>query len=148
MANPSGGQSRLFMIVVVGLVGLLMIGLVAIAGLVVYTRFLAPTPSPSVVAEATSTPAATVAPTATRPSTAVPTSTVPSEGPTATRVLQEGSPTVVQTPEAGATPTVAPEGGDEMAPTGFGPLEALVAGVALVLVILLVRRLRLSSRPS
>jgi hypothetical protein len=150
MANPSGGQSRLFMIVVVGLVGLLMIGLVAIAGLVVYTRFLAPTPSPSVVAEATSTPVVTVAPTATRPLTPVPTSTAPQEGPTATRVVQEGSPTTEgETPEAGtATPTVAPEGGGEMAPTGFGPLEALVGGVALLLVIILVRRLRLSSRPS
>lgn len=149
MTNPSGGQSRLFMIVVIGLVGLLMIGLVAIAGLVVYTRFLAPTPSPSVVAGATSTPAATVAATATRPSTPAATSTVAGEGPTATRVIQEGSPTAVQTPEGGtATPTVAPEGGGEMAPTGFGPLEALVGGVALLLVILLVRRLRLSSHPS
>jgi hypothetical protein len=148
MANPSGGQSRLFMIVVIGLVGLLMIGLVAIAGLVVYSRFLAPTPSPSVVAEATSTPAVTVAPTSTRLATPVGTATAAGEGPTATRVIQEGSPTAVQTREATATPTVASEGGGEMAPTGFGPLEALVGGVGLLLVILLVRRLRLSSHPS
>lgn len=149
MTNPSGGQSRLFIIVVIGLVGLLMVGLLAIAGLVVYTRFLTP-PPPTVVAEATSTPRATVAPTATSASTAVATSTPPQEGATATKVVQEGSPTAVvatATP-GGPTPTVTAEGGGEMAPTGFGPLEALVGGVGLLLVILLVRRLRLSSRSS
>jgi cytoskeletal protein RodZ len=150
MTSPSGGQSRLFIIVVIGLVGLLMIGLLAIAGLVVYTRFLAPTPPPTVVAEATSTPRATVAPTATSPPTAAATSTPAEEGATPTRVVQEGSPTaVVPTPTPGGpTPTPTAEGGDEMAPTGFGPLEALVGGVGLLLVILLVRRLRLSSRTS
>jgi cytoskeletal protein RodZ len=152
MTSPGGGQSRLFMIVVIGLVGLLMIGLLAIAGLVVYTRFLAPTPPATVVAEATSTPRPTVAPTATSPSTAVATSTPPEEGATATKVVQEGSPTaVVPTPTPGGptpTPTPTAEGGGEMAPTGFGPLEALVGGVGLLLVILLVRRLRLSSRTS
>jgi hypothetical protein len=150
MANPGGGQSRLFIIVVVGLVGLLMIGLVSIAGLVVYTRFLAPTASPTVVAGVTPSRVSTVAPTATRPPTAVATATSEQEGPTATRVVQEGSPAPEdETPAPeGATPTATVEGGDELAPTGFGPLEALVGGIALVLVILLVRGLRMSSRTS
>jgi cytoskeletal protein RodZ len=149
MANPSGGQSRLFMIVVVGLVGLLMLGLVAIAGLVVYTRFLAPAASPTVVAEVTPSRVPTVAPTSTTPSTAAATSTPEQEAPTATRVLQEGTPEPEgETPVAGTTPTATPEGEGELAPTGFGPLEALVGGVALVLIILLVRGLRMSSRTS
>ncbi len=135
MANPSGGQSRLFLIVVVGLVGLLMIGLVSIAGLVVYTRFLAPTPPATVVAEATFTPVAT----ATSPATVVASPTPSDEAPTATRVIGEGSPA----PE-GPTPTATPKGADELAPTGFGPLEAVLGGVVLLIIILFVRRVRLS----
>jgi hypothetical protein len=147
MAVPSGGQNRLFLAVVLGLVGLLMIGLVAIAGLVVYTRFLAPTPSPTVVAEATLTPEATVASTATSPAVVEDTPTSETEGATPTRVIQEGSPGPEgATPSpGGGTPTATPEGGGEMAPTGFGPLEAMLGGVALVAVILVLRRLRLSS---
>jgi cytoskeletal protein RodZ len=152
MANPSGGQSRLFMIVVVGLVGLLMVGLVAIAGLVVYTRFLAPAASPTVVAEVTPTSGPTVAATSTSAPTVAATSTAEEgEAATATRVIQEGTGTPAaegETPVTGATATATPEGEGELAPTGFGPLEALVGGVALVLVILLVRGLRMSSRPS
>jgi len=142
MANPSGGQSRLFLFVVLGLVGLLMVGLVAIAGLVVYTRFLAPTPSPTTVALVTPSPRATVPATATVPPGVVATSTPVAGAPTPTRVIQEGTPA----PE-GATPTVTatPQGGGELAPTGFGPLGAVVGGVVLVLIILAVRRLRLSA---
>ena len=145
MANPSGGQSRLFLIVVLGLVGLLMVGLLSIAGLVVYTRFLAPTPSPTVVAQVTPSPEPTAAPTSTSP--AVATATSPGAAASPTRVIQEGS----QGPEgatATATRTPTAEGGDEMAPTGFGPMEAFVGGAALVVIILVVRRLRLSSGTS
>jgi len=145
MANPSagGGQNRLFLVVVLGLVGLLMVGLVAIAGLVVYTRFVAPGASPTTVALVTPSPRAT----ATVATTVVParTPTTSAGAATPTRVVQEGTPA----PE-GATPTVkataTPQGGGELAPTGFGPLGAVAGGVALVLVILAVRRLRL--RPS
>jgi cytoskeletal protein RodZ len=142
MASPGGGQSRLFLVVVLGLVGLLMVGLVAIAGLVVYTRFLAPTASPTTVALVTPSPHATVGATATTPPTVVATSTLAAEAPTATRVVQEGTPA----PE-GATPTATatPQGGGELAPTGFGPLGAVVGGVVLVLIIVGVRRLRLSA---
>ena len=141
MTESSGGQNRLFLIVVVGLVGLLMIGMVAIAGLVVYTRFLAPASTPTVVAGVTPSAAPTVAPTATRPPAEVATPTPEGGAPTPTLVIQEGTP-----PPEGPTPTATatPEGGSEMAPTGFGPLEAFVGGLALVLIILLVRRVRLS----
>jgi hypothetical protein len=147
MANPSGGQSRLFLIVVVGLVGLLMVGLIAIAGLVVYTRFLTPTASPTVVAGVTPSPVPSVAPTATTAATVVATPTSGLEAPTATRVLQTGSPGpegATPSPQ-GAAPTATAQGDGEMAPTGFGPLEAFAGGLALLLVIVLVRRLRLSS---
>jgi hypothetical protein len=147
MVNPDGTQSRLFVIVAFGLVGLLMIGLLAIAGLVVYTRILAPTPSPTVVAEATPSAVLSVTPTAV-PSTPVGTPTPGAETPTATRVVQEGTPTVgdhTPSPEEG-TPTATPQGGGEMAPTGFGPFGAALGGVVLLLVILFVRRLRLSSQ--
>jgi cytoskeletal protein RodZ len=145
MANPSGGQSRLFLIVVLGLVGLLMVGLLSIAGLVVYTRFLAPTPSATVVAQVTPSPEITAAPTGTSPA-GVSTATPQTEAATPTRVLQEGSP-APEGATATATRTPTAEGG-EMAPTGFGPMEAFVGGVVLVLVILVVRRLRLSSGTS
>jgi len=141
MANPSGTQSRVFVIVAIGLVGLLMVGLVSIAGLVVYTRFLAPSTSPTVVAEVTGSPRPVTTPTLGVPSPPIPTGTAGGPAPTATRVLVEGgSPTA--TPEEGATPSPTPTGGGEMAPTGFGPLEAAVAGIGLLVVILLVRRLR------
>jgi len=143
MANPSGGgQNKLFLAVVIGLVGLLMLGLVAIAGLVVYTRFVAPGPSPTTVALVTPSPRATVAATATVATTVVPARTPTAGAATPTRVIQEGTPA----PE-GATPTVkataTPQGGGQLAPTGFGPLGAVAGGVALVVVILAVRRLRL-----
>ncbi|HUW95735.1 MAG TPA: hypothetical protein VMW58_08100 [Anaerolineae bacterium] len=146
MANPSGGQSRLFLIVVLGLVGLLMVGLLSIAGLVVYTRFLAPTPSPTVVAQVTPSPEPTAAPTGTSPAV-VATATPQQAATTPTRVIQEGSP-APEGATATATRTPMAEGGDEMAPTGFGPMEAFAGGVVLVLIILVVRRLRLSSGTS
>jgi hypothetical protein len=147
MTDSSGRQNRLFLVVVIGLVGLLMIGMVSIAGLVVYTRFLAPATTPTVVAGVTPSAAPTLASTATRPPAEVATPTSEQEEPTATRVVQEGSPAPEgATPSpGGATATATPEGGGEMAPTGFGPLEAFVGGLALVLIILLVRRVRLSS---
>ena len=47
MENPDGVQSRIFIIVAVGLVGVLMLGILSIAGLVVYTRLLAPSETPT-----------------------------------------------------------------------------------------------------
>lgn len=140
MTESSGRQNRLFLGVVVGLVALLMIGMVSIAGLVVYTRFIAPSATPTVVALVTPSTAPTVAATATRPPAEAATRTPEGGAPTPTRVIQEGTPS----PE-GPTPTATavPVGGDDMPETGFGPLEAVVGGLALVLIILLVRRVRL-----
>ena len=90
MANPSGTQSRVFVIVAIGLVGLLMVGLVSIAGLVVYTRFLAPSPSPTVVAEVTGTPQPVTTPTLGVASTPIPTETAGGPAPTTIRSLWVG----------------------------------------------------------
>lgn len=147
MANPNGTQSRVFVIAAIGLVGLLMVGLLAIAGLVVYTRFIAPSPSPTVVAEATITPGVTPSPTATKPASPVATPSPGGAAPTATKVIEGATPAPggqTPGPEEG-TPTATPTGGGEMAPTGFGPLEAAVVGVVLLLVILFVRRVRFSA---
>jgi len=148
MENPNGAQSRIFIIVAIGLVGLLMLGLLSIAGLVVWTRFLAPSETPTVVAEATlpSTPVPGV--TATQPPAPVGTPTV-GGAPTATRVIEPGaSPTAggeTPAPEGGS-PTATPTGGDGIPDTGFGPLEAVVGGIVLLVVILFVRRLRLTGQ--
>ena len=140
MTESSGRQNRLFLIVVVGLVALLMIGMVSIAGLVVYTRFLAPSATPTVVAKVTPSVAPTVAATATRPPAEVASPTPEGGVPTPTLVIQEGTPS----PEGPtATATAVPVEGDDMPETGFGPLEAVVGGLALILIILLVRRVRL-----
>jgi len=141
MENPDGAQSRIFIIVAIALVGLLVVGLVSIALLVGYTRFVAPILRPTVVAEATFSPVATFTATATLPSTPVATPTG-EEVPAATRVMGAGaSPTPGE-----AGPTATPTGEEEMAPTGFGPLEAAVGGVILLVLILFVRRLRLTGR--
>lgn len=149
MENPDGGQTRVFTIVAIGLVGLLMVGILAIAGLVVYTRFLAPSASPTVVAEATPSAEPTSTPTSTVPASPAATPATPAEAPTATRVVGVGTPAEGE----GATPTQVtegatetPEGGGEMAPTGFGPLEAVAGGVVLLVIIVFIRRLRLTGQ--
>jgi hypothetical protein len=141
MENPDGAQSRIFIIVAVGLVGLLMIGLLSIAGLVIYTRFLAPSPSPTVVAAATFTPTSVPITTPTATSPAV--TPGAGEAPTATLVVQPGEET--PTPEGGP-PTGTPTGEGEIPDTGVGPLEAVVVAVVLLLVILFVRKLRFTGQ--
>jgi hypothetical protein len=148
MAAFGGAQNRLFVIVAVGLVGVLIIGLLSIAALVVYTRFLAPPASPTVVAGATSTPVPEATATPTVAPSPVRTATV-GQAPTPTRVIgPAASPQPGEaTPTPGeAAPTATPEGGGQIAPTGFGPLEALLGGGFLVVVILFVRRLRMSGQ--
>jgi hypothetical protein len=153
MENPDGAQSRIFIIVAIGLVGLLMLGIVSIALLVGYTRIVAPRLRPTVVAITTPTPTQVPGVTATATQPAAPVTTpIIGESPTATRVIEpgasptpgEGSPTAI--PAAEVSPTATPAGGAEIPETGFGPLEAVVGGIILVVLILLVRRLRLAGR--
>jgi cytoskeletal protein RodZ len=146
MENREGAQNRTFIIVAIGLAALLIVGLVSIAGLIAYTRFLAPSPTPPVVAEATATPEASVTATLSPTPVATPTAT---KAPTATRVVEAAaSPTPGgETPTPGeASATATPAGEDEIPDTGFGPLEAVVGGIILLLLVLFVRRLRLAGR--
>jgi hypothetical protein len=148
MENPDGVQSRIFIIVAIGLVGLLMIGLLSIAGLVVYTRFLAPAASPTTVAVASPSPTSVELATPTLPVAPGVTPTV-GEVPTATRVVQPAASPApgeeTPTPVEGA-PTATPVGGEGIPDTGFGPLEAVVGGVVLLVIILFVRRLRFTGQ--
>jgi hypothetical protein len=142
MENPDGVQSRIFIIVAIGLVGLLMIGLLSIAGLVVYTRFLAPAASPTTVAVASPTQPSVAGATPTLP--AAPGVTPVGPAPTPTLVVQ---PAASPAPgEATPAPTATPTGEEEIPDTGFGPLEAVVGGVILLLIILFVRRLRFTGQ--
>jgi hypothetical protein len=141
MENPDGLQSRIFVIVAISLVGLLMVGIVSIAGLVIYTRILAPSATPPV---AITTPTATQVPGVTATATPVPGLVTPTAGEfaTATRVIGPGASPTPGESAATATPT----GQGEIPDTGFGPLEAVVGGIVLLVIILFVRRLRMSGQ--
>ena len=128
------GENRIFTMIALGLVGLLILGLLGIGGLIIFTRLRGPA-TPTVVAELTPTATPTKAPTATP--TKAPTAT-PTKPPTAT-------PTRVATPSP--TPVVTPTPTEEGVPeTGWGPLEGVLAGSFLAILILVSRRLRFVGR--
>ncbi len=135
MVPVEEGGSRLFIIIAVALVGLLIVGLVGIGGFVLFTRMSGePTePTPVAAATVTRTPAPTFTPT-------------PSEAtPTPTKVVGEGTEVPGETPAPGATPTTAPSTG-EIPETGFGPLEAFLVGLGLVVAVVVARKFRLGTR--
>ena len=131
MRDLSGlGQSKVFTMIALGLVGLSILGLLGIGGLIFFTRLRGPA-TPTVVAELTPTATATMAPTntPTRTPTSVPTPT----------------PTPVATPSP--TPVVTPTPTEEGVPeTGWGPLEGALVGSFLAILILASRWLRFAGR--
>lgn len=166
-----GGGNRLFVIIAIGLAGLIVLGLFAVGGLLVIRRaqstqelaqITPETPAPIVVDEVV--PTATFTPTPLPPT---PTDT-PTIAPTNTRVVQQPSDTNGQagSGEAGdaaggvdvagagtqATNTPAPTqtpvpvatsaDGGEVPNTGFGGFEAGLLAIGLVIVLLASRRLR------
>ena len=152
--TPFGGESqnRLFIIIAIGLVGMLVLGLLGIGGYVIISRVRRGTEqvtAAQTVAAATAEAQATAeAPT----ESPVPTFTsVPTETPTpmvtntpvvppttGTPELTPGAPTPAPT----ATPTPA-EG--ETPSAGFGGIGAILAGLALAVVVLVARKVRLAS---
>jgi len=143
--------NRVFVIIAIGLIGLIMIGALGIGG---YWFLIRPkqqeqaqSQATQVVAEATSVAQQTaIAPTDTPlpTDTPVPTNTpVPTPTPRATNtpVLR---PT--DTPEPGAVPTSTntPIGGGQTPQTGIGGLGAVLAAAALLVVILVTRKMRLA----
>jgi len=132
------GQNKVFTMIALGLVGLLILGLLGIGGLIFFTRLRGPA-TPTVVAELTPTATPTKAPTATptKAPTATPTRT-PTSVPTST-------PTRVATPSP--TPAVTPTPTEEGVPeTGWSPLEGVLVGSFLAILIVVSRRLRLAGR--
>ena len=146
------GQSRLFIIIAIGLAGLLVLGLMGIGGYVIFSRMsrgaeqvaaaetaAAATAEAQAAAEApTETPVPTFTPVPTNTPTVSATNTPvvpPYEG---TPELTPGAPTVAPT----ATPTLA-EG--ETPSAGYGGIGVILAGLALAVVLVVVRRVRLAS---
>ena len=143
IAPAGGGPNRLFIVIAIGLVGLLLLGLIAIGGVFLIPRFLGANTQPTLrvsvttptrvnIAQVTSAPTDTETPPATStsvintpvivPETAVATSAI-----TATATITgTGTPTGGQLPQSGV--------GDD--------LLILAGGIVLVLIIVAARRAR------
>lgn len=152
--NESGGN-RLFIILAVGLAGLIVLGLLAIGGVLVLRNIqgeqrvaqevvpAAATPTLAIVAELptkvpTNTPVPTVAPveptiTPTNTPVVLPTNT-PSEEEIAAATEAEATDTPV--------PVGTPVSNDEVPNTGFGGFEFALMALALVAVLFVSRRAR------
>lgn len=159
--NEDGGGNRLFVILAVGLAGLVVLGLVAIGGVLILRNIR----SQQSLAQATAVPVATqivrveeVIPTPTAtltPIPAVPTD-VPEATPTNTPVVMptntptqdEAAATVAAAPEAAPTktpvPAGMPAGNNEVPDTGVGGFELGLIALGLVAVVFISRRLRLA----
>ncbi len=152
-AEEKKGSSRVFLIIAIGLVGLIALGLLSVA---YYFLQIRPQRESQVAAQATQVIAEATAiaqETALAPTdtplptlTPVPTSTpIPTPTPKATYtpVLR---PTETPDPGAAPTPTRTPMGGRQTPPTGMGGgLTAVLAAVGLAVVIFVTRKLRLAS---
>lgn len=147
------GNNRLFVLIALFLVGLLVLGLMAIGGVVAFGQLnraqqaARPTFTPTLplIAQATPTfpPTATPAPTNTSLPTVTPTKVV-QDTPTLTgdeTPTPTWTPMVTSTPVSGATPA-----GEETTPdTGIGGLGAALAAIGLAGVLFFTRRLRATS---
>jgi len=141
-----GPNRRLFLIIVLGLVGLLLLGAIAIAAIWGFSSLTKPPVTATVVAKALATstrtlPTATATPTVTE--TPAPTNTsvfqAPPAAPTGTPGTTGGGGAL--TPTATNTVTGTPEGG--LPTTGLGEdLLLLAGGVVLVFIIIAARRAR------
>jgi len=146
-------QNRLFIIIAIGLVGLLVLGLMGIGGYVIFSR--ANRGAQQVAAARTATAATAEAQaTAEAPTeTPVPTFTsVPTHTPTLavtnTPVVPPSALTPGVTPPAptaAATATRKPPAAEGETPSaGFGGIGPILAGLALAVVLLVVRKVRLA----
>lgn len=166
-APEGGGSNSLFIIVAVGLAGLIVLGLIAIGG-VLYIRSqnaalqiaqITPEATPTIDLaniDDTPTPATTATPTSTQTSsplvpadTPTPTATsTPVVQPTNTRVVADGetgsdaTPTATRTPIPVGTPAGNQPTPAEVPNTGAGGLELGLIGAGLLAVLFISRRLR------
>jgi hypothetical protein len=143
------GQNRLFIIIAIGLAGLLVLGLMGIGGYVIFSRArrgaeqvavaqtaAAATAEVQATAEApteppvpTFTPMPTPTVAATNTSVVSPTTGTPEE----TRPAPTAARTATPRPAEGETPSA-----------GFGGIGAILAGLALAVVLVVVRKVRLA----
>jgi hypothetical protein len=151
LTPAGGGPNRTFIVIAAGLVGLILLGAVAVGGIVLIPRMLQPAATPTIrIAAVTPTrplptptfppPPPTEVPTQTpvlAPATVAPLSTVL---PVTTTLVTTGTVTKTVTTGTPGTPGVGP-----MPPTGLGEdLLLLAGGIVLVLVIFAARRARTS----
>jgi hypothetical protein len=145
-------QNRLFIIIAIGLVGLLVLGLMGIGGYVIFSRakrgteqVAAAQTAAAATAEAQATAEApTEAPTLTPIVLPTDTPTVP---PTNTPVVPPSTGTPEMTPAAPTsrpTATSTPAEG-ETPSAGFGGIGAILVGLALAVVFVIARKVRLAS---
>jgi hypothetical protein len=152
-------NSKLFMMVAIFLVGMLVLGLLAIGGVVIFgsinraQQAARPTPTPTLpavvrapTATQTSTPTVTPLPTNTPLPTltytpvVLPTPTPTSGGKVGGEVAGQSEAAATRTPVPAATPVE-----EETTPdTGIGGLEAVLIAAGLVGVLFITRRLRTS----
>ncbi len=148
-ATPGGGTgpNRLFIIIALGLVGLLVLGVIAAGGIYLFSQINKPaavvgTPTTVRLAIATATITRTATATATSTDTPAPTNTSVLSIPTAAPVTPSGSVTAT----TAVTGTVGPGTGTPtsgLPKTGLGEdLLLLAGGVVLVLIIVAARRAR------
>jgi hypothetical protein len=141
IAPAGGGPNRLFLVIALGLVGLLLLGLIAVGGILLIPRILQSSAPPPTQRIAITTPTRVIVAAATQ---APPDTDTPE--PSATFV-------VVTTPGVGAaiagtvaptstTPTNTPLGGT-LPQSGLGEdLMVLAGGIVLVMIIFAARRAR------
>src|SRR5512137_1088015 len=121
IAPAGGGPNRLFVVIALGLVGLLLLGLIAIGGVFLIPRLLGSGPAAPTLRVAVTTPTRLVAAAA---ATDTPTST-DTPAPTSTSVintpvLQVGSPAATSAITATATITGTPGAGGTLPRSGLG----------------------------
>jgi hypothetical protein len=143
IAPAGGGPNRLFLVIALGLVGLLLLGLIAIGGVFLIPRLLGSSPAPTLrVAVTTPTrnvalAAVTEAPTST--DTPIPTATSVINTP----VLLVGSPAATSQITATTNITGTPGAGGSLPQSGLGDdLLLLAGGIILVFIIVASRRAR------
>ncbi len=130
IAPGGGGPNRLFVVLAVGLAGLLVLGLLAVGGVLLIPKLLGGSaPPPTVRAATTPTRAialATTAPTATPEVIEAPTPTLVAAGSLASPTEVKGTPASGQLPQSGL--------GED--------LMVLAGGVLLALIVFAARRAR------
>ena len=158
MEDEQTGQSRLFVILAIALIGLLVLGLLGIGGVFVIRQNLQ---EQEALTQATSTlvirlpnPTATftpIKPTAPPPAQPTPTNT-PVVGPSSGEGAAAAGANSGQNQPINILPTRTPVPGasaaglpDEVPETGLGALESILIAVGLIFVLFVARRMRMST---